>query len=84
MTISYRFYREDVEKLATAAHGDVAAHMEAKKKERHERNIKRRDVEHRKLKTRYHEDKLGIVKGRAAQKYHRDRLSPPSITVRYG
>lgn len=72
--VSYRFFLKDVKAIAELVHGDVEAHMAAKRKKQVERQHKRsRDV-HRKLKIRYHTDLYGEAKAKVKQLHHQKRM----------
>lgn len=76
--ISYRFAENDVKRVASAVHGDVEAHVKKKRGERRLRRLKRRDVEHRKLKARFHREMVdhedrGPLTGKS-RKYHQKRM----------
>ena len=58
MTISYRFYEDQVKSIAKIVHGDVDEHMKAKRRQNSERRAKKRRQVHRELKVRHHTDML--------------------------
>lgn len=71
--ISYRFFRRDVEALARLVHGDVEAHMKAKRAQLRERRSKRRKEVHKQLKIRNHEERLAGAWSQRAEEYHQSR-----------
>lgn len=58
MTVSYKFYRKDVQMIARLFHGDVDAHMATKREEQVARKDKKLRKLHLELKIRYHTDLL--------------------------
>lgn len=78
MCLSYRFYRKDVEAIATIVHGDFKSHMEKKFEERFDRKWKRSRNARREMKIRKHTDALEKKflknrKGKAKKAYHEKR-----------
>lgn len=71
--ISYRFFQKDVEAIAKIVHGDVESHMEAKRKQRVERKVKRIRETHRKLKLRHHRDELKDTRSKIEKLHHQKR-----------
>ncbi|KAF2483152.1 hypothetical protein BDY17DRAFT_323910 [Neohortaea acidophila] len=76
--ISYRFVEKDVIRVASAVHGDIEAHMRKRNWARWDRQFKRRDEEHRKMKIRYHRDMAANPHCKEmsgdSKEYHQERL----------
>lgn len=72
--ISYKFFAQDVEKIADMVHGDAHAHMVIKRQERMERKLKRVRRNERATKIRVHTDSLHGLVSVAKKKYHQERM----------
>ena len=60
MTVSYRFYENDVKMIAKIVHGDIDKHMSAKQERLDLQRLKKRRAVHRELKIRHHTDMMDI------------------------
>ena len=60
--LSYRFYLQDVKRIAGIVHQDMKTHLDKKVAERQERKLKKIRVAKRELKIEYHKARLGTCR----------------------
>ena len=73
-TVSFRFFKHDVEMIARLVHGNVEEHMEMKRKQRVDRKDNRLRKLHIELKIRHHSDCLEGAESEAEAEYHQKRM----------